>query len=110
MIEEAPLPTTVAAELLAKTSVAILEKHYPDWGWAVRVDDIGGVMEVRSTAIPGKWGFLLKLKDIDYEGKTIMRAGGELLERYRLRRGARRPGDTQMLRRDRKGQAVPDAG
>jgi hypothetical protein len=110
MDDDAPLPTTVAAELLAKTAVAILERHYPDWGWAVRVDDLGGVMEVRSMVIPGKWGFLLKIRSIDPEGKTIMRAGGELLERYRLRRGRRKPGATQELMRDFKGMAVPDAG
>lgn len=105
------LPVNAAAELLATTAVGILERHYPGWGWAVRVDDVGGVLEVRPTAIPtGRFGFLLHLKNVDYEGKAIMRAGGELLERYRLRRGRRKPGATQELRRDFRGVAVPDVG
>ena len=95
--------------VLAGNALATLERHYPDWGWQVGVDDIGGVMHVRATAIPsGRWGFLLKLKRVDPEGLAVMRAGGELLERYRLRRAARKPGETQMIIRDAMGRAVPD--
>jgi hypothetical protein len=100
-----------AAALLAKTSVGILEKHYPNWGWAVRVDDIGGVLEIRSMAFDGgKYGMLLKIRNIDPEGRAIWRAGGEYLDRFGLPRRGRRPGDTLGLKRNWKGMAVPDAG
>jgi hypothetical protein len=102
------LPVAAAAELLAKTSVGILEQHYPGWMWAVRVDDVGGVMEVRSMRIPGRWGFLLHLAKIDPEGRAIWRAGGELLERYGLKRSAHRPGVTLDIKRDQMQMAVPD--
>lgn len=108
MDDELALRSRVNSGLLASNSLAVLERHYPDWGWMVGVDDVGGIMQVRATAIPGKWGFLLKIKNVDPEGRAIMRAGGELLERYRMHRGRRRPGDTQLLIRDAMGRAVPD--
>jgi hypothetical protein len=72
------------------------------------VDDVGGVMEVRSMRIPGRWGFLLHLAKIDPEGRAIWRAGGELMERYGLKRSAHRPGMTLDLKRDQAHMAVPD--
>lgn len=99
---------SAAAQLLAKTAVGILEQRYPGWLWAVRVDETGGVMEVRSLRIPGRWGFLMHIGKIDPEGRAIWRAGGELLERYRMRRGSWKAGDTMTMRRDALKQAVPD--
>lgn len=98
-----------ASAILAKNSLATLEKHYPGWGWTVEVDDRQGIMVVRVGRIAtGKWGFLLHIRKVDPEGKAVMRAGGEILERYRLHRRGFRPGDTSLLVRDIRGLAVAD--
>jgi hypothetical protein len=103
-----PLDIEAASHLLTKTAADILERHYPGWGWMVGLDLQGGVMDVRCARLPGPYGFRLKLSGIDYEGRSIMRAGGEFLERYRMRRGAYRPGATFVIERDFLNNPVPD--
>ena len=100
---------SAASAVLAKQSLATLEKHYPGWGWSVEVDDVQGTMVVRVGRIAtGKWGFMLHIKKVDPEGRAVMRAGGEILERYRMHRRGYRPGDSRLILRDQRGLAVAD--
>tara|TARA_R110000824_G_scaffold290671_1_gene479187 strand:- start:4370 stop:4696 length:327 start_codon:yes stop_codon:yes gene_type:complete len=71
--------------LLAKNVAEILDKKYPGWLWAVHVMD--GVVTVKSMLLSGNWGFVLHANKIDNDYKTVMRAGGEILERYNQKRG-----------------------
>lgn len=76
--------------VMAMNMANILHKHYPGHLWAVTCQGDQGIATVRNLALSGKWGFLLKLKDIysasSWDKKLVM-AAGELLERYRLSRG-----------------------
>lgn len=70
----------------SKRIAEMLHRHYPGHAWGVRCT--GGVAIVQNMALSGKWGFVLhsdKLQGPDAE-KRVMRAGGELLERYRISR------------------------
>ena len=96
--------------LLAKNAAAILDKHYPGHLWGINVDGAGGVMQVFNLALSGRWGFILKLDKIDPELKAVMRAGGELLERYRLKRGGLVLDNVLSLDRDFAGNKVFDRG
>jgi hypothetical protein len=77
--------------VLAKNAAETLHKHYPGHLWAVSVDRQARMLDVRNLALSGRWGFRIALQPV-YSGtqfdKLVMRAGGELLERYRVRRGA----------------------
>ena len=101
---------SAAGEVLAKNAADTLHKHYPGHLWAVHVDETGGVMTVFNLMLSGRWGFLLKIKDIDPEMKKVMRAGGELLERYRVKRGMFTPGSLRDVRKDFSGNKVADHG
>lgn len=96
--------------LLVKRTAETLHRHYPGHLWAVNIDEEGGVITVMNLALSGKWGFLLKLKTVqeDPDLKSVMRAGGELLERYRLRRGRYESGSIKELLRDIRGNAIAD--
>ena len=96
--------------LLVKRVAETLHKHYPGHLWAVNIDEEGGVVTVMNLALSGKWGFLLKLRVVqeDPDLKCVMRAGGELLERYRLRRGSYQQGSLLDLKRDYKGDLVAE--
>lgn len=76
---------------IAKQIADVLDRHYPGHMWAVNVDSFGGIATVKNLRLSGNWGFVLKLVDT-FSGseldRRIMLAGGELLERYRLHRGA----------------------
>ena len=72
---------------LAKNAAEILHKHYPGHLWAVAVD--GYFLDVRNLYLSGNFGFRLSIPAIYSSSeldKRILRAGGEILERYRQRR------------------------
>lgn len=91
-------------EVMAKNIADALHKHYPGHLWAVRIEET--VVHVFNLALSGRWGFLLHKNRIDPEMKTVMRAGGEILERYRLRRGRMRADDLDLVPTDRIGNFV----
>jgi len=81
----------------AKNAADTLHKHYPGHLWAVAIDRAAHMLDVRNLALSGAWGFRISL-DAVYSGtqfeRMVMRAGGELLERYRV---ARRRADVDAL-------------
>ena len=70
---------------ISKAVGEVLYKHYPGYRWAVHCDGHNGVVDVRNLTLSGKWGFRMMLRDMSTQ--EIVRAGGEILERYRVRRG-----------------------
>lgn len=82
---EVPIPEGMDMNLMKQIGDKLFA-HYPGYQWAVSV--VKGVVQVRNLNLSGKWGFVLLTKDIDPDLKVVMRAGGEILERYRLKRGA----------------------
>lgn len=77
--------------ILAKEIGDTLHNHYPGHLWAIEVDGPNGVANIRDLYLSGHMGYVLKLVNIYSASefkKDVIRAGGELLERYRLDRGA----------------------
>lgn len=85
-------PAVAANEMvIAKDMADILHNAYPRHIWAVNVDRAGGVAHVRNLALSGQWGFVIKLPDVYSASemkRQVLQAGGEILERYRVKRGA----------------------
>lgn len=93
---------SASGTLLQREIGRILTKAYPGWHWAIRVDEWGGLVEIRCMNLSTKLGYRLKIKDLQDPvriRKDVVRAGGEILERYRLQRKARTPGATLGLPR-----------
>ena len=86
--------------VMAKHMADTLHQHYPGHLWAVTCDGDKGIATIRNLMLSGDWGFILKLPAIYSASewdKRVLRAGGEVLERYRISRaGAERTMD-QML-------------
>lgn len=81
-------PLSGNGDTMARNLIARLEQHYPAFtgAWRVFVNEQGGVVQVTNMMLSGKMGFLMHISNIDSEGRAIVRAGGELLERYRVSR------------------------
>lgn len=81
-------PLSGAADTLARNLIARLEANYPAFVgyWRVAVNASGGTVEVTNMMLSGRWGFLMHINKIDAEGRKVVRAAGELLERYRISR------------------------
>lgn len=77
--------------VMSKDMAEALHAAYPGHLWAVQVQGKQGMADVRNLMLSGNWGFRIKLPLVysasDFK-KQVVRAGGEILERYRLRRGA----------------------
>lgn len=80
---------TASDEILAKRAAEMLNKHYPGHLWAVNVnsDEKGGVMVIKNFSVSFRYGYTLHLSKLDTGLKKVMRAGGEILERAKMRRG-----------------------
>ena len=74
----------------AKQMAEALHEAYPGHLWAVSCDTRTGFADVRNLALSGNWGFRIFLGRVYSASsfkKTVLKAGGEILERYRLTRG-----------------------
>jgi hypothetical protein len=106
-------PVSGAGLTLCRNLIARLEQSYPAFvgAWRVTINEPGGVIQVTNLLLSGRMGFLMKIAGIDLEGRKVVRAAGELLERYRIARS----GAVSMLRgqvfeqqRDFRGELRPD--
>jgi hypothetical protein len=72
----------------AKRIGEVLEKHYPGHYMRVEVDSEGGIARVIHPLLPPSWCYVIHLADLksDPGMRTVMRAGGELLERFNIPR------------------------
>lgn len=97
--------------LMAKEMAEALHAAYPGHMWAVACDGEIGFADVRNLALSGNWGFRIKLNKI-YSGsqfkKHVVRAGGELLERYRMPRGHFSADHYETLKLDKVGNFKVD--
>lgn len=79
----------LADVILAKNAAETLVRHYPyPHMWAVNVE--GGMMNIRHLLLSPLWGFRIRRPDLMTASelyREVMRAGGECLERFHLRRG-----------------------
>lgn len=95
----------------AKEMAETLHTAYPGHMWAVTCEGDKGVASVRNLALSGEWGFILKLSDMysssDWKKKVIM-AGGELLERFKLRRGLADQEAISSIQNDFSGRSIGD--
>ena len=78
-----------AAETFRDIAGETLKQAYPGYYWGVRVLSTQGVMQIVLLSATSRYGFTLKLADIYSASdlsKEVMRAGGEMLERFGLSR------------------------
>lgn len=77
--------------IIAKSIAEGLNAHYPGHLWAVSADGQTGLVTIRNLYLSGEWGYVLKLPDV-YSASSLLKdaiiGAGELLERYKLRRGS----------------------
>jgi hypothetical protein len=74
---------------VARRAFDLLERAYPGHLWFVDFDLAKGGMCLSVPVLTGgNWVYFIRQQDI--EPKRVILAGGELLERYRLARGALR--------------------
>jgi hypothetical protein len=86
---------------IAKQLGTVLVAAYPGYEWSVHVDATGGVICIVNPSVSSLKGYHLHMKGdtINDLQKRAVDAGGEILERYGLRRGKVRQADLMDLDR-----------
>lgn len=95
----------------AKNMAETLHKAYPGHLWAVTCEGAKGIATIRNLSLSGEWGFILHLKDVYSASswdKTLIAAGGEILERFRLARGVANQEQIAMVPNDFSGRSIGD--
>ena len=76
--------------IMAKMMADALERHYSGHLWAVSFDSATGLAIIRDLLLSGTHGYILKIPAI-YSASSfqadVIRAGGEILERFKMQRG-----------------------
>lgn len=89
-----------ALTVLCKAIGDRLQRHYPGWLWVIAPEKDGGVLSIFSLRLSGEWGYRFRLTgppgkdllsdDAKVAGQQVMRAAGEILERFHVPRGTYR--------------------
>lgn len=83
--------STMNDMLLAKQIAETLMAHYPHPHlWAVTCEGRTGIATIKNLNLSGTMGYVLKLPKLysaSSLAKDVMRAGGEILERYHMHAG-----------------------
>ncbi len=109
IIDPGALDVSGSLENVTKRAGAALEKKYPGWWWCLNPDEEGGVFYIYSLRLSGEWGYVVKIKDMqDTPAKTAIMAGGEILERYGIRRGKYKRSLLKNKLVDLRGNFIPD--
>lgn len=78
------LDARASTVVMVKNCADYLERTYPGWLWALSPDERGGVVNLFSMRLSGRWGYTFKTETLqhDVNNKALMRGAGELLERF----------------------------
>lgn len=86
----------------------ILVKKYPGFKWIVDADVANNVAYITVAQLVSDRCYVIHLDQMDNDGKMVIRAGGEILERFYITRGKMRANEMATLKRDARGEHVYD--
>ena len=93
---------------VSKRILETLYKHYPEYPWAIKVQK--GRASIKNMATSGEEGYAINFDTHDFSASNldaaIVRAGGEVLERFGLRRGVMDGMQVSELRSDKFGKVL----
>lgn len=106
----ADLEVKAGTAILVKDMMALLDKHYPGFRWAIQPSEFGGMFNVFCLDFSARWGFRIRMLEIinDPHRKLAIRAGEEILRRFGYPGNVYRPHLMAGIKRNRKGEAIPD--
>jgi hypothetical protein len=98
--------TNVAKEITMMVGKALIAA-YPGRNWVVDPNIPGGIVTVYLAPLTGSYGFVIHLSKLNHDlEKTVVWAGGEILERFGLNRNRVVAGDTKGFLVDSRGEAL----
>ena len=95
--------------IVAKEGMNLLQLHYPGHLWAIQINVFGRMFNIFNHALHDMWGYTIRADEVEHEPtrRRFVTAGGELLERFGLRRGRFNIDEYARLRKDIRGRCIP---
>lgn len=84
---------------------AALHMIYPGYLWQVGMNQ--DMVHILCATLSTTHGITMHLSDIDVDGKALMRAGGEILERFNCNRRFARSSEVHSVKRNPRGDGLP---
>lgn len=98
------IPTEEQAREIC-TGISLALKHiYPGYLWEVGMEQ--DMVHIRCLNLHGQYGYRMHLSEIDVDGRAVMRAGGEILERFNCNRKWARRSEVDSIQRDARGNGI----
>lgn len=96
--------------ILAKDGMALLEKHYPGWRWAIQINRFGRMMNIFNLDLHDAWAYTIRIMEIEHDPTrhVFLIAGGEILERFGFERKGIDYDKLAHMRRDLRGRGIPE--
>lgn len=96
--------------ILVKDIADKLTKRWPGFRWAIQPNEAGGVFNVFCLDFHDTWGYVIRYDDImnDPKRTQALKAGREILQRFRWHGDKYDPVQMASLPRNAKGQCYPD--
>lgn len=98
------MPSDLQAMEICKAFSHALDKIYPGYAWQVGM--MQDVVHIQNLSINKELSYQMPLAKFDPEGKLLMRIGGEILERFNVKRGKMDRAEFKGLERDIKHNAI----
>ncbi len=98
--------TEAQKKKVCKDVAEVLVAAYPGYLWAVNMNH--RMVSVKNLDLSGKWGFQLDYGKVGADMHKIVMAGGEILERYKMKRGWVDQDAIAMAKRDFTGAMIHD--
>lgn len=105
-MSEIEVTQSASMRILVHNVMLRLAKSFPGYEWLVSSNDQTGVIDIYLPEIGGNYAYTLHIAKLDPHLKKVIKAGGEILERYNLRRTKLSRAEMSDLARDFKGTAI----
>lgn len=104
------LAVRAGTEILVKDMMAILDKHFPGFRWAIQPGEFAGMVNVFNLDFSCRWGYRIRMADLvnDPNRRVVIKAGKEILARFRYPGHVFRPHLMAEIKRNPQGEAMPD--
>lgn len=99
-----------STHILVKDIADILTKRMPGFRWAIQPSEFGKIFNIFCLDFSGRYGYRIKYTDImnDPKRREAVKAGREILRRFRYPGTIYKPEWMMQLKRNAQGEAIPD--
>jgi hypothetical protein len=99
-----------STHILVKDMADLLTRTMPGFRWAIQPSEFGKVFNIFCLDFSARWGYRIKYVDImnDPKRRAVVKAGREILRRFRYPGTVYTIAKMMAIRRNAKGEAIPD--